>query len=623
MTDLRGLWIIVVEWHSARATANLIRHLLGTWPSVNVVLVSCGSGFPEWPHPRLTVLRTRNLGYAGGNNVGFRTALESGARWVLVLNSDAYPLPGSLERLLQAAMSFPRAGVCGAALVNWREGAVEVNAGTAFDWLNGATAPAPPPALGDAVQFPCGAMVLFNAEALQAVGGFDANLFLYYEEIDWCERARAMGFEVTVDPGARGLHLGYRSTAHATRAVTYYLARNRLWVLRRYAAVHGVRFSKAQHFVAIARAVASLTRRRRYSLLVPHLLGAAAGLRQPPPITDNDEVAAGQQRWETRDAMLRGPHLRLHGARLRRWLAQDEFVERPLRTVLRRLQYEIEYRAFPARLAKDRPARLDGDLCFWVRLSDDIERNVFLLGLYDRAAARAFERLVPRGGTAIDIGAHVGQFTLLAARAAGSSGTIVAFEPQPLIRERLQRNIEANAFTNIAVVPCALSDHKRRGAFHVTENETNSGLASLCSQPATCSLTHLEVEVDTLDHVLATRHISGADVIKIDVEGHEADVLRGASQLLEQYRPAVLFEANDASPRTPLTSPAIEVLRGIGYDFFVPGPSDGEQPNLVHCETMDVLSSFTAPGRPRNLVALHPNSRHFGRAERWIAHFPE
>lgn len=618
MADPEDLWIVVVEWRSAPSAAALVTHLLQTWPSVNVVVVSCGGAFVGWRHERLTVVPTRNLGYAGGNNTGFRVALERGARWVLVLNSDAYPLPGSLEQLLHTARSQSGLGACGATLVNWSGGKVEVNSGTGFDWATGSTAPAPAPEPGDPVQFPCGAMVLFSAEALQAVGGFDSNLFLYYEEIDWCERARAAGFEVTVDPGARGLHLGYRSTARAARAVTYYSARNRLWVLRRYAKAHGVPLSVARQAVVIAHTLGSLVRRRRCSLVIPYILGAAAGLGRLPAVSDSDETATRQQRWETQDAVNARSRPPTSATRLRSWLAHGEFAERPLRVILRRLQFEFERRAVPGRLTKDRMVMLDGDLRFWVRLFDDIERNVFLLGVYDHAAARAFERLVPPGGTAVDIGAHVGQFALLAARAAGTSGAVVAFEPQPLIRERLNRNIEANRFTNIEVLSCALSDRRGMSAFHATENDSNSGLASLCSSPSTCSLAHIEVETDTLDDVLLSRCVSSLDVIKIDVEGEEASVLRGARRVLEQYRPAVLFEANDALPGTPITSAAIEVLRGMGYRFFAPGPSDGEQPNLVACADTDVLDALTTVGRPRNLIALHPLSPNTMRAQRWI-----
>ncbi|MGI9119633.1 MAG: FkbM family methyltransferase [Acidimicrobiales bacterium] len=622
MADLDDLWVVVVEWRSGHTAAGLVTHLLDTWPAVKVVVVSCGGTFPGWAHPRLTVLATPNLGYAGGNNAGFRIALDQGARWVLVLNSDAYPLPGSLERLVRTAASLPGAALCGAGLVNWSYGVLEVNCGTSFDWMSGSTAPAPVPEAGAAVPFPCGAMALFRGEALETVGGFDANLFLYYEEIDWCERARAAGFEVTVDPGARGLHLGARSTARAAKAVTYYSARNRLWVLRRYSQAHGIQLSGTCQALAVSRALGSLVRGGQVNLVAPYLLGASAGLGPVPPVADSDEVAISQQRWETRDASNVGRRSKGTFPRVRAWLDQDELAERPLRVVVRRAQFEIERRAFPGRLVEDRPALLDGDLRMWVRLSDDIERNVFLLGLYDHRAARAFERLVPPGGTAVDVGAHVGQFSLLAARAAGPTGAVVAFEPQPLIRERLGRNIEANSLGNVDVLACALSDHAGVRPFHATENQANSGLASLCPSPSSCSFAHVEVETDTLDHVLHTRGVSRVDVVKIDVEGEEAGVLLGARRVLEEHRPAVLFEANDALGGPPMTSAAIEVLRGMGYDFFVPGPSDGEQPNLVACEDLEVLASLTSSGRPQNLIALHPGSPNASLARRWVAQFP-
>lgn len=302
MHELRSTWVVIVEWRSAARTTWLVEHVLATWPTVRVVVVACDASFHGWPDPRLTVVPVRNLGYAGGNNVGFRTALAAGARWVVVLNSDAYPLPGSLEHLIDTVSGHDDRAACGAALVRWcPAGPVEVTAGTGFDWKTGRTSQTPVRAAGAPVQFACGAMVLFRAEALHTVGGFDANLFLYCEEIDWCERARAAGLQVTVDPGARAIHLGSRSTIRTLRAVSYFSARNRLWVLRRYAARHGVRVSKLRQALTIGHTLGSFVRRGRLFLVLPYARGVLAGMRAVPPVVDSEEVAAAQQRYEVRD----------------------------------------------------------------------------------------------------------------------------------------------------------------------------------------------------------------------------------------------------------------------------------------------------------------------------------
>lgn len=297
--------MVIVEWRSAARSALLVRHILETWSELQVVVVDCGGRFTGWPHPRLTIVSTPNLGYAGGNNVGFRTALEHGARWVVALNSDAYPLPGSLERLVETVSRRAELAACGAALVTWSGAGPETTTGTAVNWVTGSSSSRPVVEAGSPVEFACGAMVLFRAAALAKVGGFDANLFLYYEEIDWCERARAAGFEVTVDPGARALHLYSRSTSRAMRAVTYYRARNRLWVLRRYSYCHGVRFSPFRQLRTIAHALSSLVRRGRYALVVPYIRGAWDGYKGLPLVVDSDATAAAQQRWEAKDAVDR------------------------------------------------------------------------------------------------------------------------------------------------------------------------------------------------------------------------------------------------------------------------------------------------------------------------------
>jgi FkbM family methyltransferase len=278
----------------------------------------------------------------------------------------------------------------------------------------------------------------------------------------------------------------------------------------------------------------------------------------------------------------------------------------------------LERRLRPSRLALDRLTRLDGDLHVWVRLVDDIERNVFLLGVYDHSAARAFERLVPTGGTALDVGAHVGQFSLLAARASGRNGRVLAFEPQPYIRERLERNIQANGFSNITVLPLALSDTKGRRLFHTTDDDTNSGLAALCATPTTCTDAHITVDTDTLDHVLADEDVTTVHAVKLDVEGGEASVLSGAQGMLKSQRPAVLFEANDIAVQGALVSPTVTILRRFGYSFFIAGRADGDGPNLFPCNRAEQLTASTRPYRPRNLIALHPDSQPMENARRWI-----
>jgi GT2 family glycosyltransferase len=303
LPEHRRVVAIVVTWRTPIMTTRLLRHLVTHWPDMAVVLVECGPEYHDLTDlkGKIVVLRCGNLGYAGGNNLGIRQALQMGATHVLVLNSDAFPLPGCVEALVQVLEDHPGAASTGGTLVRWHPGrGPELNSGTSFDWTTGRTSPTPIALQGRPIDFACGAMLLIRAEALRVVGGFDSRFFLFYEEIDWAERARQHGYHVTSTPAARALHLGTMSVATARRAVVFYSSRNRLIVLRRYAGDHGVGVSASREVKHLARVLAGHVARGRLWALVPALLGTFEGIRASLAVDDTPETALAQQCWETR-----------------------------------------------------------------------------------------------------------------------------------------------------------------------------------------------------------------------------------------------------------------------------------------------------------------------------------
>lgn len=296
---------VIVTWRSPQMTVELLHYLTGSFPSVELLLVECGPEAHELDASLagVTVLHAGNLGYAGGNNLGFEVALARRADWVLVLNSDAFPLAGSVEALIAALETAPRAGVAGATLLAADSASgIEVNQGTAFDWRTGRTRPATPVVEPSYVEFCCGAMLLFRADALRRVGGFDSRFFLYYEEIDWAERARALGYCVVVVPAARAVHLGSRTVRRTPKAATYYGARNRLIVLRRYGRAHGEPIRLRREAGHLLQAIAGHLFHGRWSLIWPLLRGTFEGITGSSRRSDNPSDARERQRYEVRES---------------------------------------------------------------------------------------------------------------------------------------------------------------------------------------------------------------------------------------------------------------------------------------------------------------------------------
>lgn len=173
--------------------------------------------------------------------------------------------------------------------------------------------------------------------------------------------------------------------------------------------------------------------------------------------------------------------------------------------------------------------------------------RLILVGHLDVPVQEALRRTIPPGGVVYDIGANVGFFTVLAARMAGDGGRVLAFEP-------------IAAAAALAQEAALRSDLADRVDVRTAAVGARSGTARMCSvaaggiwshmstvrDPHPLTIEEVEVPLVSLDDVIA----AGApvpDVMKLDVEGAEGDVLRGASALLAEHRPIIVCELHDTN----------------------------------------------------------------------------
>ena len=175
-----------------------------------------------------------------------------------------------------------------------------------------------------------------------------------------------------------------------------------------------------------------------------------------------------------------------------------------------------------------------------------------VIDVFEEETTRLFERLVKPGMVVIDIGAHVGYYTLISARQAGPDGRVYAFEPDPDNHATLLRNIELNGYDNVVAARKAVSD--RVGDAQLYLSATVSGNHSIYhhSQSQRGSI---PVETTTVDAMLEELDWPQVDLVKIDVEGGEVAVLDGMIQLLEksnalnliiEFMPSLLHSAEVA-----------------------------------------------------------------------------
>jgi FkbM family methyltransferase len=172
------------------------------------------------------------------------------------------------------------------------------------------------------------------------------------------------------------------------------------------------------------------------------------------------------------------------------------------------------------------------------------------------------QHLVP-GGTFIDVGANSGYFTLLAAGLVGSRGQVIAFEPNPTVRQRLERNIDRNGFRDrVRVSPCALSDRSEDNAqLFVPEHDGFATLVPTLTHASSYLLgaPSIDIRTRTFDDWFVSSGLEVVSLVKIDVEGAEARVLAGMTSSLAAGRvERIVLE-------TAWDSPAHATLVGHGY----------------------------------------------------------
>ena len=169
-------------------------------------------------------------------------------------------------------------------------------------------------------------------------------------------------------------------------------------------------------------------------------------------------------------------------------------------------------------------------------LSDDYESWIWMR-LLDKVELRALRSLLHVGGTFVDVGAHIGVWSLEAGSAVGKKGCVIAFEPNPDTYAKLVRNLILNApLTHWQAFQAAVGSEPGQANFKLDE-------ISVCSRIVECSDERtIRIPVLTLDEILKGRSCDG---IKIDVEGHEAAVIKGCTATLARFHPWICVELNN------------------------------------------------------------------------------
>src|SRR6266446_9764106 len=218
-----------------------------------------------------------------------------------------------------------------------------------------------------------------------------------------------------------------------------------------------------------------------------------------------------------------------------------------------------------ARLEQDWPGGFtlhrNGDLVYVPAPVDARGRHALLHPPQAHPAVLAF--LHP-GSVAIDVGANLGEWTVPLARSVGAAGRVIAIEPAPRSAAALEATLAANALRQAEIFRCAIGDHDGQTEFAVpvvTSARTDTGRARI--GPGRTGYEALRVPLRRLESLAAELTLDRLDLIKIDVEGHERQVLDGAASILDRYRPTLVMETGHEAEgyRTAIH----DRLRGLDY----------------------------------------------------------
>jgi len=238
------VYVLILNWNGLSDTLACIESVRKSdYPNLRVLLVDNGSR--ESPEaevmrrfPDIEYLQTKeNLGFAGGNNVGFAYALKKKADYVFILNNDTEIAKDAISQLVRFCEKKPKAGAAGSKIYYhshpnriWSAGSLLVLGKSILrgineeDWGQYDVAMRMPQVVG--------AAILMRASALRQVGGFDEGYFAYYEETKWCLLAGNAGWQIWYVPASKVWHKVAASTGGGSSPQSvYYLVRNRLHLI--------------------------------------------------------------------------------------------------------------------------------------------------------------------------------------------------------------------------------------------------------------------------------------------------------------------------------------------------------------------------------------------------------
>ncbi|MBM4764473.1 glycosyltransferase family 2 protein [Bacillus sp. B15-48] len=247
MNSPSSVAIILLNWNGYQDTFECLKSLeCLTYPNFHVFVVDNASTDDSYSKfikdqegdtfklPLTFIQSGSNLGCAGGNNVGIRTAYEQGFDYYWMLNNDTYVEPEALSKLVEVIDDDEQVGIVGSKIYNINNNLLWFAGGTINPYLGTSR----PIGINEKdygqydkmkeVDFIVGCSMLFRKELIQKIGFLDEDYFIYYEDTDWNLKAKRAGMKIVYVPSSIIHHKESSSTKSADLSpyYAYYLMRN-------------------------------------------------------------------------------------------------------------------------------------------------------------------------------------------------------------------------------------------------------------------------------------------------------------------------------------------------------------------------------------------------------------
>lgn len=273
---------------------------------------------------------------------------------------------------------------------------------------------------------------------------------------------------------------------------------------------------------------------------------------------------------------------------------------KPLNRLLKPLLYFATHPA--ALMAQDREIETSGGIKFLHRSENQIERTIKQTGEWEPWETAVVRTIVHTGAVSFDIGANIGYFSLLMSDLSGPTGEVHCFEPTTYGFNRMLQNIALNGHLPI--------ENLRLNKKGILSAETlrEEALEARFSQRVAANTEAERIAFTTVDKYVEQHNIETVDFIKIDIDGHDMEAMKGASQTLTEKRPLVLAEFNSVALKQHGASVAeyADIFMTANYDRFL---LDGR-------EAPEPIASITNP-------RLYTKTRNFVIIPRGIRYPPE